>query len=187
MLKPLLPAATRRTAVRALLLSLCLVAATVPALRASKAPIPNRAIDYQGFLDNAAEVARLRDERRITEDEFLEMARDPNTIILDARSQEKYNLLHIKGAKNISLPDITAAELTRLIPNKSTRILIYCNNNFENEPIAFPTKVATASLNIFTFNTLYSYGYTNVYELGPFIDIHTSQLPFEKKAASPTP
>jgi hypothetical protein len=58
-------------------------------------------------------------------------------------------------------------------------VLIYCNNNFENEPEAFPSKFARASLNIYTFNTLYSYGYTNVYELGPLLDITKSKLPFE--------
>ncbi len=39
--------------------------------------------------------------------------------------------------------------------------------------------MATASLNLYTFNTLYSYGYKNVYELGPLIDIQKSVLAFE--------
>ena len=62
---------------------------------------------------------------------------------------------------------------------KSTRILIYCNNNFLNAPDTFATKAAPASLNIHTFNTLYSYGYTNIYELGPLIDIRKAKLAFE--------
>ena len=65
-----------------------------------------------------------------------------------------------------------------MIPGKDTRVLIYCNNNFENEPVAFPLKAPAASLNLYTFNALYSYGYRNVYELGPLIDIRTSKLPF---------
>jgi Rhodanese-like domain len=99
--------------------------------------------------------------------------------VLDARSAEKYGLLHVKAAKNLSLPDFTADELKKIIPEKSTRVLIYCNNNFENEPVAFASKVARASLNIYTYNSLYSYGYTNVYELGPLLDIKKSKLPFE--------
>lgn len=151
----------------------------------SPAPVNNRRslienphIDYDGFLRDAAEVAELRAGRRISEATFLEMAADPNTIILDARSREKYDLLHIQGAKNLSLPDMTAAELASLIPNPNTRILIYCNNNFENEPVALPTKASSSSLNIYTFNVLYSYGYRNIYELGPYIDIRQSRLPF---------
>jgi 3-mercaptopyruvate sulfurtransferase SseA len=124
-------------------------------------------------------VAAEREKRRITEERFLQMAADPATIVLDARSGEKYQLLHVKGAKNLSLPDFTADELKKMIPEKSTRVLIYCNNNFENEPVAFASKVARASLNIYTYNSLYSYGYTNVYELGPLLDIKKSKLPFE--------
>lgn len=63
--------------------------------------------------------------------------------------------------------------------DKSSRIVIYGNNNFENEPRALPGKMAAASLNLYTFNTLYSYWYKNVYELGPLIDIKKSVLTFE--------
>jgi hypothetical protein len=148
-------------------------------LEAKEQPIPNRMIDYQGFLENASAVGKLRQERRITETEFVRMAAEPGTIIFDARSDSKFNLLHLKGARHLSLPDVTATELALIIPDKSARILIYCNNNFQNEPRALPGKMATASLNLYTFNTLYSYGYKNVYELGPLIDIRKSALTFE--------
>ena len=141
--------------------------------------LPNRNIDYQGFLSNAIAVSKLREERRVSEQDFIEMSREPDTIVFDARSDAKYRLLHVKGAKHLSLPDVTAAELAKLMPSKTTRILIYCNNNFQNEPEAFPTKEVRASLNLYTFNTLYSYGYTNVYELGPLIDVKTSKITFE--------
>jgi hypothetical protein len=107
------------------------------------------------------------------------MSRELDTIILDARSDSKYQLLHVKGAKHLSLPDFTALELAKVIPNKDTHVLIYCNNNFKNEPLAFPSKTVSASLNLYTFNCLYSYGYTNVYELGPLIDITNSKLTFD--------
>lgn len=143
--------------------------------------IPNPKIDYPGFLKDADKVGALREKRRITEKQFIEMMQDPDTIILDARSAEKYAKLHITGAKNLSLPDMTEADLTKVIPSKTTRVLIYCNNNFDMAPDAFPAKSVRLSLNIFTFNTLYGYGYTNVYELGPFIDINKSKLPFTGK------
>ena len=57
-------------------------------------------------------------------------------------------------------------------------ILIYCNTNFMNEPRAFPSKMAPASLNLSTYVSLYSYGYTNVYELGPYVDIKQSKIEF---------
>jgi hypothetical protein len=147
--------------------------------RAQTNSIPNRLIDYQGFLTNAAKVAVLRSERRLTEEQFIEMARGPDTIVFDARSDDKYGRLHVKGARHLSFPEITEAELAKVIPSKETRILIYCNNNFLNAPVTMTTKAPAASLNIHTFNTLYNYGYTNVYELGPLIDIRKTRLEFE--------
>lgn len=153
-------------------------------LQADEAPPANPMIDYKGFLENATSVAKLREEHRVSEEEFLRMAAEEGTVIFDARSDSKFAMLHVKGARHLSLPDVTAAELAKTIPAKSTRVLIYCNNNFVNEPRALPGKTARASLNLYTFNTLYSYGYTNVYELGPLIDIKKSILPFEGSLVS---
>jgi hypothetical protein len=139
---------------------------------------PNPYIDYAAFADNVRVVGERREQRLVSEAEFKRMAAERNTVILDARSAAMYGRLHIKGAKNLSFPDMTAEELAKVIPSKSTRILIYCNNNFRNAPGAFPTKAIAASLNVHTVNALYSYGYTNVYELGPLIDIHESRLEF---------
>lgn len=146
--------------------------------------IPNQLIDYGTFQENVASVGALRASRRISELQFIRMAKQPGTVILDARSAEKYALLHVKGAKNLSLPDITEDELAKIIPSKSTRILIYCNNNFLNEPRAFPSKNIAVALNVHTFVSLNAYGYTNVYELGPLIDIGKSSIPFEGELAA---
>ena len=140
------------------------------------ADIPNPAIDMQGFLAIAAETAAYREKHRLTEDEFIRMSREGGVIVLDARSREKYDELHIKGAVNLSFPDITVESLERLFPDKNAKILIYCNNNFVNAELAFPRKMATASLNLSTYISLYTYGYRNVYELGPLLDVKTTKL-----------
>jgi phage shock protein E len=144
-----------------------------------RAGIRNPSIDMNGYLRVSAEAARHREARRISEEEFIRMSREPGTIILDARSSELYRLLHVKGAINLSFPDIAVDSLARTIPDKNTRILIYCNNNFRGAPIPFPDKFATASLNLSTFIALYNYGYRNVYELGPLIPIRSAKLEFE--------
>jgi len=143
------------------------------------AELANPLIDYQAFEADVSKVGKLREQRRVSEADFIRMSKDPDTVVLDARSAGKFTLLHVKGARNLSLPDITEDELAKVIASKSTRVLIYCNNNFLNAPEAFPTKRLEASLNIYTFNVLYSYGYTNVYELGPLLDIHKTRLTFE--------
>jgi Rhodanese-like domain len=149
-------------------------------LHAADGPeLANPAIDMAGYLEASVEAAQRRAGRRITEDEFLRMSRQPGTVILDARSREKYDELHIRGAVHLSFPDFTAESLQRLIPDHETRILIYCNNNFRNAEGPFPSKMPTASLNLSTYIALWTYGYRNVYELGPLLDMNTTKLEFE--------
>ena len=150
------------------------IVAVVDAQKARE--IPNPAIDMKGYLRVAEEAAEYRKKRRLTEDEFIKTSREPGVMILDARSKQKYDELHIKGAVHLSFPDITVDSLATLFPDKDQKILIYCNNNFQNAENAFPRKIATASLNLSTYISLYTYGYRNVYELGPLLDIKTSKL-----------
>jgi hypothetical protein len=124
----------------------------------------------------SSEAAQYRATRRLSEAEFLRFSRELGTIVLDARSKQKYDLLHVNGAINLSFPDITVASLDAVLPDKNARILIYCNNNFVNNQPAFPTKMATASLNLSTYIALYTYGYRNVYELAPLLDARNTRL-----------
>lgn len=141
----------------------------------SRDPGPNPQIDINGYLKVSQEAAKHREKRRVTEQDFIKMSTEPGTIILDARSKAMYDLQHIKGAIHLNFSDIAVDTLKKMIPDKTTRILIYCNNNFPNSP-AFMTKMPTASLNISTYIALYNYGYHNVYELGPTVDPKTSKL-----------
>jgi phage shock protein E len=141
----------------------------------------NPAIDMDGYLRVSREAAQHRAARRVSEAEFIRMSREPGTVILDARSREKFDELHVQGAINLPFPDIAIESLKATIPDQNARILIYCNNNFANAEGPFPAKIARASLNLSTYIALYSYGYRNVYELGPLIDIKASALPFASK------
>src|SRR5258708_6807643 len=144
----------------------------------------NPLIDYDGFAKNVAQVREVRESRRVSEAEFIRMAREPGTVVLDARSERLYRLRHIEGAVNVSFPDFTAETLARAIASPATRVLIYCNNNFTGAPASMPVKAVAAALNVSTFVSLYSYGYRNVYELGPAIDVATSKLAFAGEEAS---
>lgn len=160
--------------------TLTLVVLCISALaNAQKFEAVNPAIDMTGYLKVAAEAAKYRESRRLSETDFIAMSREAGVIVLDARSREKYDELHVKGAVNLSFPDITVDSLAKTLPDKNARILIYCNNNFQNAERPFPTKRADASLNISTYISLYSYGYRNVYELGPLLDIRASKLRFQ--------
>lgn len=138
----------------------------------------NDQIDYDGFARNVAQARELRAARRVSEAEFIRMAREPGTVVLDARSERLYRLRHIAGAVNLSFPEFTAETLARAIPTKDTRVLIYCNNNFRGAPESLPVKAIASALNVSTYVSLLTYGYRNVYELGPVIEVAGAKLAF---------
>jgi len=144
--------------------STLLVIAVVPAALAASDPPTgvNPAIDMQRYLLVANEAAQSRETHGLSEQQFIEMSRLPGVVILDARSREKYDELHVRGAINLSFPDIAIDSLERILPDRRVRILIYCNNKFLNAPGEFPTKLPSASLNLSTYIALYDYGYRNV-------------------------
>ena len=148
-------------------------------LFAEQDSIPNRLIDYNGFQKIVDTSGKERESRRLTEEQFLAAMADTGVVVLDARSAAMYQLRHIKGAVSLPFTDFTAASLSTVLPAKDVKILIYCNNNFLGSPMAFASKTATASLNLSTYTSLKAYGYNNIYELGPLLDVRTTKIPFE--------
>ncbi len=142
-------------------------------------PAVNRQINFNAFLADAVKVESHRAQRRVSVEEFVRLANTSGTIVLDTRSKAAFDRKHIKGARHLNFSDITKDSLAKVIPNPETRILIYCNNNFTNNSPAFASKAPAAALNIPTFVTLFTYGYRNVYELGPEVDELNTILEFE--------
>ncbi len=164
---------------RLLILASALLALhAAPQAQTERQPIPNPQIDYDAFAANVAAVRSVRESRRISEAQFMRMAAEPGTVVLDARSQRMFKLRHVVGARNLSFPDFTEATLARAIPSKTTRVLIYCNNNFMGAAESFAMKAPPSALNVSTLVSLYAYGYRNVYELGPAINVAASKLKF---------
>jgi len=154
-----------------------LLMSSTPYAQTVRAPT-NELIDYEAFAKNVGEVKQLRESRRVSEAEFMRLAREPDTVVLDARSERLFRLRHVASAVNLSFPEFTEATLARIIPTRETRILIYCNNNFTGAPESLPVKAVASALNLSTFVSLHAYGYRNVYELGPVIDVTRSKLAF---------
>lgn len=150
-------------------------------------------VDYDAFEKLVAEVKPHRAKRLITIEEFNNMSKKKNVVILDTRSKEMYDAKHIKGAIHLNFSDFTQKNLEALFPDKSTTILIYCNNNFDDDERFFPTKSysppietsneeLTLALNIPTYINLYGYGYKNVYELSELISIFDERVQLEGTA-----
>ena len=142
-------------------------------------PQPNPLIDYGQFQRIVTSSSSQHEAHRLTEVEFLARMQRPGAIVLDARTESRYRLRHIKGAVNLPFTEFTAAALANIAPDRDATILIYCNNNFLDSPQAFATKVPAASLNLSTYTSLKAYGYTHVYELGPLLRIGDTKIPFE--------
>lgn len=159
---------------------------------------PKALSSFDDFKNLVSEVEPYREKRLIDLDEFLKMSQDENVIILDTRSTFRYNRKHLKGAIHLSFTDFTQQALWELIPDPETKILIYCNNNFDGDPIDFASKISIPgenkniesqilsnrkpmmlALNIPTFINLYGYGYRNIYELDELVNINDPRVKFE--------
>lgn len=173
--------------IKILLVLLCLY--TFSACSQEKSPYVSFD-DYDELMDK---VKSHRASRLVELPEFLELAKGEDVIILDTRSDAMYNSKHVKGAMHLNFSDFTQERLAEIIPSSETKILIYCNNNFEDDQQNFPTKKAgpspdiekggekgiTLALNIPTYINLYGYGYRNVYELSELISTNDPRIEFE--------
>jgi hypothetical protein len=108
----------------------------------AKGNYPKALVDYDDFKNLVAEVEKQRSENLVSLDDFLKMSKEDNVIILDSRSDSRYNRKHIKGAVHIDFTDFTQENLLKLIPELNTKILIYCNNNFVEDQVDFASKIS---------------------------------------------
>lgn len=138
----------------------------------------NPNIDYSGFALLVSEVDDYRAKRLIDLDTFLIYASDDDTIVLDTRSADAFARGHLDGAINLPFSDFTQEKLDKALGEKSRRILIYCNNNFENDAEPVPLKRTELALNIPTFINLYGYGYENIYELQDVLSVGDQRIRF---------
>ena len=157
---------------------------------------PKALVNYDDFKNLVNEVEKHRKERLISLDTFLEMSTEDSVIILDTRSDFRFYRKHLKGSLHLSFTDFTQENLRKLIPDTNTKILIYCNINFDGDQIDFASKIALPeadketqilsnrkpimlALNIPTYLNLYGYGYRNIYELDELVNINDKRIKFE--------
>jgi hypothetical protein len=153
-------------------------------------------VSFEDYKELVLKVEAHRAEKLVHLDDFLLLSKEDNTIILDTRSLLRYERRHIKGAIHLAFTDFTQDSLQEMIPDRNTKILIYCNNNFDNDEFDFPTKMMSPkrlrafdhfigqdkpillALNIPTYINLYGYGYHNVYELSELVSVYDSRIAF---------
>jgi rhodanese-related sulfurtransferase len=172
----------------------------VVAGRAQETKYPIAKVSFDDFKGLVAEVEKHRASRLIDLNTFLKMSKEDGVIILDSRSQFRFDRIHVKGAKHLAFTDFTQENLKKVIPDPETKILIYCNNNFDGNQTDFASKVALPrerrandvatqfaaqakplmmALNIPTYINLYGYGYRNVFELHELVRVTDPRIEFE--------
>lgn len=163
-------------------------------------------VDFDAYAELVSIVKEHRKSRLVSLTQFADMSKEDKTIILDTRSDAMYKSKHVKGAIHLNFSDFTQESLAKVIPDFDTRVLIYCNNNFDKDQVNFASKMVmpkpqkldlstsgrtqssesnsaskplTLALNIPTYINLYGYGYKNVYELSELISVFDSRIQFE--------
>ena len=124
---------------KGLTVSVVLLAAHLAA--ADETKYPPAKVSYDAFKSLVAEVEPHRQERLVDLNAFLKMSQEPGIVVLDTRSAFRYERIHLKGARHLSFPDFTQENLRKVIPTPETKVLIYCNNNFDGNQVDFASKL----------------------------------------------
>lgn len=169
---------------------------------------PKAKVSFEDFKSIVTLVEPHRSTRLVDLDTFLNMSKELGVIMLDTRSTFRFDRIHLKGARHLSFTDFTQDNLGKVIPTFETRILIYCNNNFDGDEIDFASKIAQPAkypgspeamqfmsqekprmmaLNIPTYINLYGYGYHNVYELDELVNVDDPRIQFEGSIVNQNP
>jgi len=169
---------------------------------------PKAKVSFDDFKGLVAEVETHRASRLVDFNTFMKMSKEPGVIILDTRSTFRFERIHVKGARHLAFTDFTQDNLRKVIPSFETKILIYCNNNFDGNQKDFASKIALPrakpgnavttqftdqakpvmmALNIPTYINLYGYGYHNVYELHEFVNVNDPRIAFEGSVVEQKP
>ncbi|MFT5779628.1 MAG: hypothetical protein ACI837_002587 [Crocinitomicaceae bacterium] len=90
-------------------------------------------VNYDQFEALVKEVRQHRKERLLNMDDFNAMSIKEGVFILDTRLKAMYDAKHIKGAVHLNFSDFTQVNLDNLFGSRDASVLIYCNNNIDEE------------------------------------------------------
>ncbi len=80
-----------------------------------------------------------------------------SAVLLDLRSEQSFEKSYIKGAINLPVTELTDEALIKVIPSKNSRVVIYCDNNFQ-----MSRKVALTTM---AYPAIKQLGYKNIFIL----------------------
>lgn len=120
-------------------------------------PKPSKVIGHREFYSEAIKTEASHGIKTAKAIEVAAWMKDDSVTLVDLRSREAFAVSHIDGAVNIPATELTDEELKKVIPEKKTRVVVYCDYNLAPvRSIAVTTLGAPA---------IYQLGYKNIYRL----------------------
>ncbi len=108
------------------------------------------AINLLFSQETISDVIRQFNKNTVTYISVEELKRENNSILLDVREMEEYNVSHIRNAIFIGDKHFNKDSVATIIPNKNAKIVVYCSLGVRSENRG---------------EELIKLGYTNVYNL----------------------
>ena len=131
---------------------LLLAAALIATARAESPPVVSE-IKAQDFYRQAS----TSPPKEISAKQLADWLAKDAVILIDLRAKESFEYAHIRGAINVPIELLTAEHLKTLVPNRDSRIVVYCTNNF------MPTRMV--ALTTLGYPAIEQLGYSNVNRL----------------------
>ncbi len=148
----------QNNAVRIIIQTLLVALIILPSSKSFSQDAPKIVLPSKEFHEEAVRLEADRAKHTLKLDGLLkELKSSEKKVIIDLRGEDAYQKEHITDAINIPMEKLTEDYLAKVIPDKNTKIIIYCDNTF------FP--VRSIAITTYGYPTLRKLGYSNVFDI----------------------
>jgi rhodanese-related sulfurtransferase len=88
------------------------------------------------------EVLKKMNQNSVAYIQVEDLKKDSNCTILDAREKSEFEVSHIKNAIYVGHKKFSIKEIAKLVPEKSSKIVVYCSIGVRSEEIGEKLKKA---------------------------------------------
>lgn len=111
------------------------------------------------FYQAAADDQAAGEPKTALADEVARWLAEGSALLVDLRSKEDFAREHLSGAVNLPATELTDERVAKVVPSKTTRVVVYCDDQL------MPTR--KVALTTFGAPALRRLGYTKVLVLEP--------------------
>lgn len=124
--------------------------------------VPLQTVSPEKFHREALENFSMEriSKRKASLDQLKAWMEKRDVILIDLRDEAEYKKSHIKGAINIPVAKLEPDNVSKYIPSKESRVVVYCQQNFSMSRMLPLTTLG--------YPIIIQLGYNNVYMLEEF-------------------